>query len=25
LKPEQNAAKSIDIQKVWGKQFKEGI
>jgi|TARA_B110000305_G_scaffold216549_1_gene255159 hypothetical protein len=25
LKPEQNATKSLDIQKVWGKTFKEGI
>ena len=25
MKPEQNATKSLDIQKVWGKTFKEGI
>ena len=25
LKPLQNESKSLDIQKEWGKQFKEGI
>ena len=25
LKPKQNDAKSLDIQKEWGKQFKDGI
>ena len=25
LKPEQNANRSLDIQKAWGKQFKESL
>ena len=25
LKPKQNENKSVDIQKEWGKQFKEGL
>ena len=25
MKPKQNEGKSLDIQKEWGKQFKEGL